>query len=69
LEQIPQVLGVIAVMALVILAAYFLTKYVAVKANGVLERTRHFRLSTVFSVSKDKMFVLISAGRSAYLIV
>jgi flagellar biogenesis protein FliO len=68
MEQILHTFGVIAVMVLVIFAAYFLTKYVAAKANGVGGKTRHFRLIDRFSVSKDKMFVLISVGQSAYLI-
>ena len=68
MEQIEQTFGVIAVMVLVIIAAYFITRYIAAKANGAVGKTRQFRLIDRFSVSKDKMFVLISVGHSTYLI-
>ncbi len=68
MEQILRVFGVIAAMLLVIFAAYFMTKYVAAKANGAGGKARYFRLIDRFSVSKDKMFVLIAVGQSVYLI-
>lgn len=68
LKEITQLIGVIAVMVLVIFAAYFITKFVAVRANGTGGRSRHIRIIDRFSVSKDKMFVLIAVGPSVYLV-
>ena len=68
MEPILRALGVIAVMLAVIFAAYFMIKYVAVKANGTSGKTRYLKLIDRFSVSKDKSFVLITAGQSVYLI-
>ncbi len=68
LKEITQLIGVIFVMALIIFAAYFLTKFVAVRANGTGGRSRHIRIIERFSISKDKMFVLIAVGPSVYLV-
>lgn len=68
LEHIFSVFGAIAVMILIIFAAYFMTKYVAVKANGTGGKTRYFKFIDRFSVSKDKMFVLIAVENSVYFI-
>ena len=68
MEQISHAFGAIAGMVMVIFAAYFITKYVALKARGGSGKTRNFRLIDRFSVSKDKMFVLIAVGPSVYLV-
>ena len=68
MDQILRVFGVIAVMLAVIFAAYFMTRYVAVKANGASGKARYFKLIDRFSVSKDKSFILIAVGQSVYLI-
>jgi len=68
LKEITQLIGVMAVMVLIIFAAYFMTKFVAARANGTVGRSRYIRIIDRFSISKDKMFVLIAVGESVYLV-
>ncbi len=68
MEGITQVLGLLAVLGLVIFAAYFMTKYLANKAAGGRGKTRYFNVIDRFSVSKDKMFVLVAVGQTVYII-
>ena len=68
MEQISQIFGLLAVLVAIIFAAYFATKYLANKATGGSGKTRHFRVIDRFSISKDKMFVLVAVGETVYLI-
>lgn len=68
MDQIIDVVGVAAVMLLVILASYYVTKFVSVKAGGSGRRARCLKVIDRFSVSRDKMFVLVAMGKQAYLI-
>ncbi|MGI5970221.1 MAG: FliO/MopB family protein [Oscillospiraceae bacterium] len=67
-QQITQVFGVLAVMILVIFAAYYATRFLAVKSKGMGGKTRNFRLIDRFSIARDKEFILIAAGQTVYLI-
>ena len=68
MKPILEIFGVIAVMIIIIFAAYFMTKYVAVKANGTSGKARYFKMIDRFTLSKDKMFVLIGVEKSVYFI-
>lgn len=68
LGQISQVFGLLAVLVAVIFAAYYLTKYVAAKASGSTGRARYFKVIDRFSISKEKMFILIAVGQIVYLV-
>ncbi len=68
MESFFQVVGVIFAMVIIVIAAYYLTKFLSVKSKGLGGKTRCFRLIDRFSVSKDKMFVLIAVGNNVYLI-
>jgi flagellar biogenesis protein FliO len=68
LEQFKDVAGVVIALLVVIFASYYVTKFVSMKAGGTGRRIRCFKILDRFSVSRDKMFVLLSMGKQAYLI-
>ncbi len=68
MQQFSQTIGLIVVLVVIIFGSYFVTKYVAAKAGGRSGRTRYFKVLDRFSLSKDKMFVMVAVGQSVYLV-
>lgn len=67
-EGITSVIGIVAAVCVVVLAAYFVTRFLASGVRPGGQNPHSMKLIDRFAVSKDKMFVLISAGQSAYLV-
>jgi flagellar biogenesis protein FliO len=67
-EGITSLIGILAAVCVVVLAAYFVTRFLASGARPGGQNPHSLKLIDRFAVSKDKMFVLISAGQSAYLV-
>ena len=67
-EDITSLIGVLAAVCAVVLAAYFITRFLASGARPGGQKPHSLKLIDRFAVSKDKMFVLISAGQNAYLV-
>ena len=68
MEGMMQTIGLIVVLAVIIFASYFVTKYVAARAGGRSGKTRYFKVIDRFSLSKDKMLVMVAVGQSVYVI-
>jgi flagellar protein FliO/FliZ len=68
LQQFSQTIGLIVVLVVIIFASYFVTKYVAARAGGRSGKTRYFKVIDRFSLSKDKMFVMVAVGQTVYLV-
>lgn len=67
-EGITGAIGIVAAVCVVVLAAYFVTRFLASGVRPGGQNPHALKLIDRFAVSKDKMFVLISAGQSAYLV-
>ncbi|MGE4484082.1 MAG: FliO/MopB family protein [Oscillospiraceae bacterium] len=68
MEDFLNIAGMLAVMLLVIFAAYYATRFVALKTRTGFGKPRYFKLIDRFNISKDKMIVLVSVGQNAYLV-
>ena len=68
MEDILTALGGLAAICLVIFAAYYATRFMAVKARPNLGNRRGIRLLDRFALARDKMIVLVEVGEAVYML-
>lgn len=66
--EFMRAVGTIAVMVLVILAAGYVTRYVAQRAGRSMARTRYMKVMDRLALAKDKTVVILRVGETDYLV-